>query len=81
MRFLCLVYHEDFNEALQLAAKFPAARIGSMEVRPLLEPGEAAADPLDQKILAAILQNASGVNPFAALKMASFPQSDSTDEQ
>ena len=53
-----LINAKDFDEALQLAAKFPAATIGSMEVRPLLEPGEAMADPLDQKILAAMLQNA-----------------------
>jgi hypothetical protein len=76
-----LINANDFNEALQLAAKFPAAGIGSMEVRPLIEPGEAAADPLDQKILAAILQNASRVNPFAASKMISLPQPDSTEEQ
>jgi hypothetical protein len=52
-----------------------------MEVRPLIEPGEATADPLDQKILAAIDQNASRFNPFAASKMTSLPQRDSTEEQ
>ena len=76
-----LINAKNFDEALQLAAKFPAAGIGSMEVRPLLEPGEAVADPLDQKIQAAMLQNASGVNPFAASKMASFPQPDTAEEQ
>ena len=76
-----LINAKDFDEALQLAAKFPAARIGSMEVRPLIEPGEAAADPLDQKILAAILLSASEVNPFAASKMFSLPQPDSTVKQ
>jgi hypothetical protein len=65
-----LINAKDFDQALQLAAKFPAAGIGSMEVRPLIEPGEEAADPLDQKILAAILQNPSGVNPFAASTVA-----------
>ena len=73
-----LINANDFDQALQLAAKFPAAGIGSMEVRPLIEPGEEAADPLDQKILAAILQNPSGVNPFAASPMVSRPQPDST---
>ncbi len=76
-----LINAKDFDEALQLAAKFPAARIGSMEVRPLIEPGEAAADPLDQKILAAILLSDSEVNPFAASKMFSLPQPDSTVKQ
>lgn len=61
-----LIRARNFDEALQLAAKFPAASIGSMEVRPLLEPGEAAADPLDQKILSAMLQDSSEVNPFSA---------------
>jgi hypothetical protein len=76
-----LLSAKDKGEALQLAAKFPAAPIGSMEVRPLLEPGEAASDPLDQKILSAMLQNASAVNVFAASKMASLPQPASTEEQ
>jgi hypothetical protein len=76
-----LIDAKDLDEALQFAAKFPTARIGSMEVRPVLEPGEVLADPLDQKIQASILQNASGFNPFAASKMASFPQPDTTDEQ
>jgi hypothetical protein len=76
-----LINANDFDEALQLASKFPAAGIGSMEVRPLIEPGEGAVDPLDQKILAAILQNASGINPFAASKMISLPQTDSAEEQ
>jgi hypothetical protein len=73
-----LIDAKDFDEALQLAARFPSARIGSMEVRPLLVPGEAAADPLDQKILGAVLQSASGVDPAAAAKIASFPQVEST---
>jgi hypothetical protein len=65
-----LIKARDLGEALQLAAKFPAARIGSMEVRPVLEPEESAADPLDQKIRAAILQRASGFNPFTASQTA-----------
>jgi hypothetical protein len=52
-----------------------------MEVRPLLEPGEQAADPLDQRILTAILENASGINPFAASKMISLPQSGSREDR
>jgi len=76
-----LINAKDFEEALQLAAKFPSAGIGSMEVRPLLEPGVAVADPLDQKVQAAILGNASGVNPVSASKMASFPRPDTTEEQ
>jgi hypothetical protein len=75
-----LISAKDFDEALQLAARFPAASIGSMEVRPLLEPGEMAVDPLDLKIKAAMLQNTSGVNPFAASKMVSLPHPVGTEE-
>lgn len=69
-----LIQAKDFDEALELASKFPAARIGSMEVRPLIEPGEPSTDPLDQKIVAAILQHTAGMNPFEASKMPSLPQ-------
>jgi hypothetical protein len=68
-----LINAKDFDEALQLAAKFPTARIGSMEVRPLLEAGEAVTDPLDQKIQQAILRSASGVSLLTASRMASVP--------
>ena len=76
-----LINAKNFDEALQLAAKFPAARVGSMEVRPVLGPGEDAADPLDQKILAAMLKKTSGFNPFAATKMIALRPGDSTEEQ
>jgi hypothetical protein len=75
-----LISARDFDEALRLAAKFPAAGIGSMEVRPLIEPGKAVADPLDQKIVSAILQNASGVDVFAASKSLSLLQPASKEE-
>ncbi|HEV3311559.1 MAG TPA: YciI family protein [Chloroflexota bacterium] len=60
-----LINAKDFDEALQLASKFPSQKIGSVEVRPLMEPGEDLADSLDQKIHAAMFRNATGVNPFA----------------
>ena len=44
-----LIDARDLDEALQIAAKFPSAAIGSMEVRPLLEPAEASSRPLDRK--------------------------------
>ncbi len=40
----------DLNEALQMAARLPAARIGSVEVRPVLEPGAEFTTALDRKI-------------------------------
>jgi hypothetical protein len=60
-----LIDARDLDEALEIAARFPALSIGSMEVRPVLEPGEPAADPLDQRILSAIHTSATGFNPFA----------------
>ena len=68
-----LINAKDLDEALQIAAKFPAAHIGSMEVRPVLEPGEAVADPLDQRIQAGMLESASGFNPFTPSKPGSIP--------
>ena len=32
-----LINARDLNEAIQVASKFPSARIGSMEVRPVME--------------------------------------------
>jgi hypothetical protein len=75
-----LIEAKDLDEAVRLAAKFPAARIGSMEVRPLLQSREATDDPLDQKILAAIQQNATGVDPTAASKIAWFPPPEVTED-
>ena len=71
-----LINARDLDEALQLAAKFPAARIGSMEVRPVLEPGESVDDPLDRRIQSAINRRAAGFNPFAASNTGSYPQAD-----
>lgn len=69
-----LINARDLNEAIQIASKFPAARLGSMEVRPLLNPDETLTTPLDQKIAAAIRRNAPGIDPAAAARMASIPQ-------
>jgi len=44
----------DLNEAVQLAANLPAVRLGSIEVRPVLETDVELTDPLDRKIGAAI---------------------------
>jgi hypothetical protein len=44
----------DLNKAIQLASKLSAVRIGSIEVRPVLEPDAELTDPLDRKLGAAI---------------------------
>lgn len=49
-----LIDARDLNEAIQIASKHPAARVGTVEVRPLLEPDLVLIDPLDRKIGAAV---------------------------
>src|SRR5262249_12041075 len=70
-----LINARDLNEALQLASKFPAARLGSMEVRPVLESDGEPACALDQKIASAIRRHASLVDAAVAAKMVSLPRS------
>jgi hypothetical protein len=67
-----LLNARDLNEAIQLAAKLPAARVGSIEVRPLLEPDVELSDPLDRKIGAAIRCNVRDVDPSAAQRIPSI---------
>lgn len=69
-----LIKARDLNEAIHLASKFPAARLGSMEVRPVLESDGELTDALDQKIGAAIRRNAPGIDPTAASRFASISQ-------
>jgi hypothetical protein len=49
-----IINASDANEAIGLASKLPAVRLGSIEVRPVFEPDIELADPLDQKIGAAM---------------------------
>jgi hypothetical protein len=44
----------DLNEAIQLASKLPAVRLGSVEVRPVLDADADVTDPLERKIVAAL---------------------------
>jgi hypothetical protein len=69
-----LINARDLNEAIQLASQFPAAHLGSIEVRPVLESDGELSDALDQKIAAAIRRNSSGIDPAAASRMVSIPQ-------
>jgi len=49
-----IIEARDLNEAIQLASQLPVVRIGSVEVRPVLEPDAELTDALDRKIGAAI---------------------------
>ena len=63
---------KDLNEALQLASRLPAARLGSIEVRPILEPAVELTDTLDQKISTAIRHTTPRIDPTVAARMVSI---------
>jgi hypothetical protein len=44
----------DLNEAIRLASQSPAARLGTIEVRPVLDPDLELTDSLDKKLGAAL---------------------------
>jgi hypothetical protein len=48
----------DLNEALQLASQLPAVRLGTVEVRPVLDGDADLTDPLDRKLGAAMRRKA-----------------------
>jgi len=47
----------DLNEAIQLASTLPAARIGTLEVRPVLQASADLDDPIDRKVAASLRRN------------------------
>ena len=50
---LTIIEAKDLNEALELVSKFPA-RLTSVEVRPIMDPGAELTDPGDRMVVAAI---------------------------
>jgi hypothetical protein len=58
---LTIIEARDLNEALELVSKFPA-RLTSVEVRPIMDPGAELTDPGDRMVVAA-LQRASQPRP------------------
>jgi hypothetical protein len=75
-----LVNARDLNEDRQLAANLPAAQLGSIEVRPVMDSDLELTDSLDQKIGAAIRRKTPGIDPTGAARIASIPQPNSTRE-
>ena len=67
-----LIEARDLNEAIQLASKFPHEHLGSIVVRPVLDPATDLSVPLDQKIGAAFRKCASGLEPAVAARMGSI---------
>lgn len=45
---------KDLDEAMSWASRCPAARLGTIEVRPVFSPDGELTDPMDQKIAAAL---------------------------
>jgi hypothetical protein len=70
-----LIEARDLNEAVQLASTFPNAHLGSVTVRPVLDPGAELNVPLDRKIGTAFRRSASRVEPEVAARIASIPTS------
>jgi hypothetical protein len=58
---LTIIEARDLNEALELVSKFPA-RLTSVEVRPIMEPGAELTDSGDRMVVAAV-QRASQPRP------------------
>jgi hypothetical protein len=50
---LTIIEARDLNEALELVSRFPA-RLTSVEVRPIMEPGAELTDPGDRMVMAAV---------------------------
>jgi len=56
----------DLNEAIQLASTLPAARIGTLEVRPVLQSNADLDDPVDRKVAASLRRNhRAALQPYA----------------
>jgi hypothetical protein len=69
-----LIEARDLNEAIQLASKFPNAHLGSVEVRPVLDPDAEMSLPLDRKIGTAFRRSASEIDASAASRVLSIPR-------
>jgi hypothetical protein len=68
-----LIEARDLNEAIQLASKFPDVHLGSILVRPVLDPDAELSSPLDRRIGAALRRSTSGIDPDAASHFVSLP--------
>ena len=68
-----LIEARDLNEAIQWASRFPNAHLGSVVVRPVLDPSAELSTPLDRKIGAAFRNSAAGVAPAVAARVGSIP--------
>ena len=62
-----LLRARDLNEAIQLASKMPIARVGTVEVRPVLQVNAELNDPIDRKVATALKRkNRTAINPSRA---------------
>ena len=62
-----LLRARDLNEAIQLASNLPVAKIGSVEVRPVLHSNAEFTDVVDRKVATALRRNdRAAMQPDAA---------------
>src|SRR5262245_46432615 len=61
-----LIEARDLNEAIQLASTFPNVHLGSIEVRPILDPDAELSSPLDQRIGLAFRRSAAALDASTA---------------
>ena len=54
---LTIIEARDLNDAIQVAGKLDAARLGAVEVRPILDLDEEPSEPSDRRRIAAIRRN------------------------
>jgi hypothetical protein len=73
-----LLSARDLNEAIQLAAKLPAVRVGSIEVRPVFEASAELTDSLDKKLGEAMRRiNHFEIDPTTTRKNTASPRRNS----
>jgi hypothetical protein len=64
----------NLNEAIKFASRLPAARLGSVEVRPILDSAVDLTDTLDRKIEAAIRRGTPQLDSTVAARIVSIQQ-------
>ena len=52
-----LIRARDLNEAMAIAATLPAARVATIEVRPVIQANTESGDPIDRKVAGALRRN------------------------
>lgn len=65
-----IIEARDLNEAIQIASKFPNGAVGTVEVRPAMDPTADLSDPHDRRVAAAIMRAAQSAANCETEKLA-----------